>query len=149
MYQSLCNQPIEINFLQRLQSNDKILLTTTILSDVIYILNNDSVRVTDCKVSPKNYLCIIEGKTETGQEIKLLWGEQHFQLLKNTAPCTETITEFETLKQQINTDRCVGINELHTVFLVVCKKEAIELLDDKLKEYNIFLIPIIVIVVYQ
>ena len=97
--------------------------------------DNDSVRVTDCKVSTKNYLFIIEGKTETGQEIKLLWGEQHFELLKNTAPCSETITEFETLKQQINTDICVDINKLHTVFLVVCKKKkAIELLDDKLKE---------------
>ena len=76
---------------------------------------------------------MIEGKTETGQEIKLFWGEQHFGLLKNTAPCTETITEFETLKQQINTDICVDINKLHTIFLVICKKEAIELLDDKLK----------------
>ena len=94
---------------------------------------NATVTVTNCKVSPKNYLFIIEGKTETGQEIKLFWGEQHFQLLKNTAPCTETITKFGTLKQQIKTDRCVDINKLHTVFLVVCKKEAIELLDDKLK----------------
>ena len=93
----------------------------------------DSVRVTDCKVSPKNYLFIIEDKIETGQEIKLFWGEQHFQLLKNTATCTETITEFETLKQQINTDICVDIYKLYTVFLVVCKKEAIELLDVELK----------------
>ena len=66
--------------------------------------DNYSVRVTDCKVSPKNYFFIIESKTETGQEIKLFWGEEHFELLKNTAPCTETITEFETVKQQINTD---------------------------------------------
>ena len=65
---------------------------------------------------------IIEGITETGQEIQLFWGEQHFELLKNIAHCTETITEFETLKQQINTDICVNINKLHTVFLVVCKK---------------------------
>ena len=96
--------------------------------------DNDSVRVTDFKVSPKNFFFITEGKTETGQEIKLFWGEQHFELLKNTAPCTETITEFETLKQHVNTDRCADINKLHTIFLVVCKKEAIELLDDKLKE---------------
>ena len=95
--------------------------------------DNDSVRVTDCKISPKNYLFLIEGKTETGQVINLFWGEQHFELLKNTAPCTETKTEFETMKQQINTDICVHINKLHTVFLVVCKKEGIELLDDKLK----------------
>ena len=78
-------------------------------------------------------MIIIEGKTETGQQIKFFWGEQHFELLKNRAPCTETITEFETLKQQINTNICVDINKLHTVFLVVCKKEAIELLDKKLK----------------
>ena len=96
--------------------------------------DNASVTVTNCKVSPKNYLFIIEGKTETGQEIKLFWGDQHFELLKITAPCTKTITKFGTLKQQIKTERCVDINKLHTVFLVVCKKEAIELLDDKLKE---------------
>ena len=96
--------------------------------------DNDSVRITNCKVSPKNFLFIIEGKTENVQKVKFFWGEQHFELLKNTETCTETITEFETLKQQINTDRCVDINNLHTVFLVVCKKEAIEILDDKLKE---------------
>ena len=95
--------------------------------------DNDNFKITDCKISHKNYLFIIEGTTQTGQEIQLFWGEQHFQFLKNIAPCTKTITEFETLKQQINTDKCVDINELHTVFLVVCKKEAIELLDDKLK----------------
>ena len=95
--------------------------------------DNDSVRITDCKVSPKNYLFIIASNTETGQEIKILSGEQHFELLKNTAPCTETIIDFETLKQQINTYICVDINKLHTVFLVVCKKEARELLEDKLK----------------
>ena len=92
--------------------------------------DNDSIRITDCKVSPTNYLSIIEGKTETGQEIKLFWGEQHFELLKDTEPCTETITKFETLRQQIDNDRCININKLHAVFLVVCKKEAIELLDD-------------------
>ena len=96
--------------------------------------DNDSLRVSDCKVSTKDCLFIIEGKTETGQEVKLFWGEKHFELLKVTAPCTETITEFETLKQQIHTERCIDINKLHTVFIVVCKKEAIELLDDKLKD---------------
>ena len=96
--------------------------------------DNDSVRVSDCKVSTKDCLFIIEGKTETGQEVKLFWGEKHFELLKVTAPCTETITEFETLKQQIHTERCIDINNLHTVFIVVCKNEATELLDDKLKD---------------
>ena len=85
--------------------------------------DNDSVRITNCKVSSKIYLFIIEEKTETEQEVKLFWGEQNFELLKDTEPCTETTTEFETLKQQINTDRCVDINKLHTVFLVVCKKK--------------------------
>ena len=93
--------------------------------------DNDSVRLTNCKISPNNYLLIIEGETETGKEVKLFWGEKHFELLKDTAPCIETITEFETLKQEINIDRCVNINELHTVFLLVCKKEAINLSDDK------------------
>ena len=46
--------------------------------------DNDSIGITDCKVSPTNYLFIIEGKTEAGQEIKLFWGEKHFELLKDT-----------------------------------------------------------------
>ena len=95
---------------------------------------NDSIRVSDCKISDLNCLIIIEGITETGQEVKLFWGEKHFELLKDITLCNETITEFETLKKQINTDRCVDINKLNTVSLVVCKKEAIELVDDKLKE---------------
>ena len=95
---------------------------------------DDSVQLTDCKVSPQNYLFIIEGITKTKQEIKLFWGEKHFDLLKNTAPCTETVTEFEVLKQQINTQECVNLNELHTVFLVVLKKEAINLFDDRTKK---------------
>ena len=85
------------------------------------------------KISPKNYLLIIKGETKTGQEVKLFWGEKHFEILKNTAPCTETITEFEKLKQQINTDKCVNINKLHTVFKIVCIKDAVTLSDDKLK----------------
>ena len=95
--------------------------------------DNDSIKLTNCRISPKNYLLIIEGETETGQEVKLFWGEKHFEILKNTAPCTETIREFKKLKQQINTDKCVNINKLHTVFLIVCKKDAVILSDDKLK----------------
>ena len=34
--------------------------------------DNDSIRITNCKISPTNYLFIIEGKTEMGQEIKTL-----------------------------------------------------------------------------
>ena len=98
--------------------------------------DNDSVRVSDCKISNENCLIIVEGKTETAQEVKLFWGEKHFELLKDITLCNETITEFETLKKQIHTDRCVDINKLNTVFLVVCKKEPIELLDDKLKEQH-------------
>ena len=77
--------------------------------------DNDSIRITNCKVSSKNYLFLTEAKTETGQEVKLFWGEQHFELLKNTEPCTETITEFEKLKQQIKTKRCVDLNKLHSI----------------------------------
>ena len=95
--------------------------------------DNDSIKLTNCRISPKNYLLIIEGETETGQEVKLFWGENYFEILKNTAPCTETITEFEKLKQQINTDKCVNINTLHTVFPIVCKKDAATLSYDKLK----------------
>ena len=99
--------------------------------------DDDSVQLTNCKVSPQNYLFIIEGITKTKQEIKLFWGEKYFDLLKYTAPtapCTETITQFEVLKQQNNTQECVNLNELHTVFLVVSKKEAINLIDDRTKK---------------
>ena len=95
--------------------------------------DSDSIKLTNCKISPETYLLIIEGETETGQEVKLFWGEKHFEILKDTAPCIETIKEFEILKQQINTDQCVNINKLHTVFLIVCRKNAIKLSDDKLK----------------
>ena len=96
--------------------------------------DNDSVSVSDCKISTTDCLFFIEGKTDTGQEVKLFWGKKHFELLKYITLCNETIAEFETLKQEIQTNRCVDINKLNTVFLVVCKKEAIELIDDKLKE---------------
>ena len=68
--------------------------------------DDDSVQLTNCKVSPQNYLFIIEGITKRKQELKLYWGEKHFGLLKYTAPCTETITEFEVLKQQIRSGVC-------------------------------------------
>ena len=67
--------------------------------------DNDSIRVSDCKISNKNCLIIIEGTTETGQEVKFFWGEKHFELLKDITLCNETITEFETLKK--NTHRWV------------------------------------------
>ena len=95
--------------------------------------DNDSITTTDCKVSTRDYLFIIEGITETGQEVKLFWGEKLFELLKDITPFNKTITEFQTLEQQIRTDACVDINKLNTVFIVVCKKDAIELVDDKLK----------------
>ena len=41
--------------------------------------DNDSITTTDCKISTKDYLFIIEGITETGQEVKLFWGEKHFK----------------------------------------------------------------------
>ena len=95
--------------------------------------DNDSITTTDCKISTNDCLFIIEGITETGQEVKLFWGGKHFELLKDITPGNETITEFQTLEQQIHTDTCVDINKLNTVFIVVCKKDAIELVDDKLK----------------
>ena len=95
--------------------------------------DNDSITTIGCKILTKDYLFIIEGKKETGQEVKLFWGEKHFELLKDITPCNETITEFQTLEQQINADTCVDINKLNTVFIVVCKKDAMELVDDKLK----------------
>ena len=95
--------------------------------------DNDNITTTDCKISTKDCLFIIEGITETGQEVKLFWGEKNFELLKDITPCNETITEVQTIEQQIHTDTCVDINKLNTVFIVVCKKDAIELVGDKLK----------------
>ena len=56
------------------------------------LFDDDSIKIKNCRISPKNYLIIIEGETETGQEVKLFWGEKHFKILKNATPCTETIT---------------------------------------------------------
>ena len=92
--------------------------------------DNESIRTTICKFSDKDCLFIIEGKTEIGQEAKLFWGEKHFELLKHITICNETITEYNLLKQQIQTDRCIDLNKLKTVFIVVCKKDAITLIDD-------------------
>ena len=44
--------------------------------------DNDSIRTTLCQFSDKDCLFIIEGKTESGHEVKLFWGEKHFELLK-------------------------------------------------------------------
>ena len=42
--------------------------------------DNDSITTTDCKTSTKDCLFIIEGTTETRQEVKLFWGEKQFEL---------------------------------------------------------------------
>ena len=96
--------------------------------------DNDSIKLTNCRISPKNYLLLIEGETKTGQEVKHFWGKKHFEILKNTAPCIETITEFEKLKQQINTDKCININKLLAVFLIVCTKRRCNIVRRPVKE---------------
>ena len=102
-------------FLSTFNKNQLVIKTSVQIDDFIEFdypsgshihFDDDSVKLTNCKVSTLNYLFIIEGTTKTGKEIKLFWGEKHFDLLKITAPCTETITELETLKQQINTREC-------------------------------------------
>ena len=128
-------QPPMISVSEFMKSLNRIQLCIKIVVQIedYTELDDDSIKITNCRISPKNYLFIIEGETETGEEVKLFWGETHFEILKNTAPCTETITEFENLKQQINIDKCGNITKLHTVFVVVCKKDAVTLSDDKLK----------------
>ena len=132
-------------FMKSLKRNQLCIKIVVQIDDYIELENppdchihfdNDIIKLTNCRISPKNYLLLIEGETETGQEVKLFWGEKHFEILKNTAPCTETITEFEKLKQQINTDKCININKSHTVFLIVCKKDAVTLSDDKVEKLN-------------
>ena len=102
-------------FLNSLNKNQLVIKISVQIDDFIEFdypsgshihFDDDSVKLTNCKVPTQDYLFIIEGTTKTGQEIKLFCGGKHFDLLKNTAPCTETITEFETLKQQINTKVC-------------------------------------------
>ena len=73
--------------------------------------DNDSIRTTLCQFSDKNCLFIIEGKTESGHEVKLFWGEKHFELLKQINICNETITEYNLLKQQIQTDQCIDLKK--------------------------------------
>ena len=89
--------------------------------------DDDCLQLTDCEISTKDYLFIIDGTTNSGQEVKLFWGEQHFDLMKNTEPCEATIKEFEKLKQQIDVEKCINLNDLHRVFIVVAMKTAIEL----------------------
>ena len=40
--------------------------------------DDDSLRLTNCKVSTQDYLFIIEGITKTGQEIKTILGRKTF-----------------------------------------------------------------------
>ena len=42
--------------------------------------DDDSLKVTNCKISAKDNLFIIDGTTESGQEVKRSWGKQHFEL---------------------------------------------------------------------
>ena len=42
------------------------------------LFDDDSFKLTKCKVSTQDYLFVIEGTTKTGQEIELFWGEKHF-----------------------------------------------------------------------
>ena len=110
-------------FLNSLNQNQLVIKISVQIDDFVEFdypsgshihFDDDNVKLTNCKVSNRNYLFIIEGTTKTGQEIKLFWGEKHFDLLQNTAPCTETIAEFEILKQQIDTRKSVTLNQLHT-----------------------------------
>ena len=87
--------------------------------------DDDRLQLTDCKIATKYYLFIVDGTTESGQEVRLSWGDQHFELLKNTEPCETTIREFEKLKQQLDGEKCININDLHTVYIVVAKKTTI------------------------
>ena len=129
-----------LNSLHKNQLVIKIAIQTNEFTDIEYPtgshlhFDDDYVVLTNCKISPKNYLFIFEGVTKTKEEIKLFWGEHHFDILKYTLPCSETVTEFETLKQQITQTKCVDLNQLKTVFIAVCKKEAIFLTDDRTKK---------------
>ena len=67
-------------FMQSLNKNQLFIKTTVQRDDfvnppVVIHFGNNSVRIIDCKISHKNYLFIIEGKTQTGQEIQLFWSE--------------------------------------------------------------------------
>ena len=91
--------------------------------------DEDSLNETMWRVSTKDYSFIVDETTESGHEVKLFWGEQ-LAPLKNTEPCEETITEFEKLKRQIDGEKCINVNDLHTVSIVVSTKTAIELSED-------------------
>ena len=37
--------------------------------------DDDSLKITNCRVSTKEYSFIIDGTTESGHEVKLFWGD--------------------------------------------------------------------------
>ena len=46
--------------------------------------DDDSVQLTNCKLSPQNYLFIIEEITKTEQKIKLFFGEKNILIYSKT-----------------------------------------------------------------
>ena len=58
----------------------------------------------DYKISNKNCLIIIEGTTETGQEVNLFWGEKHFELLKDITLCKKNHYKIRNIEKP-NTHR--------------------------------------------
>ena len=130
----------------------KIAIQTDEFTDIEYPtgshlhFDDDYVVLTNCKVSPKNFLFIFEGVTKTKQEIKLFWGEHHFDILKYTLPCSETVTEFETLKQQTTQTKCVDLNQLKQFLSQFARKK---LYTSLMTEQRNNMIPLIVIILYK
>ena len=73
------------DFMQSLNRNQHFIKVVVQIDDYIereypsgchIHFDSDSIKLTNCKISPKNYFLIIEGETQTGQEVKLFWGEK-------------------------------------------------------------------------
>ena len=67
-------------FMQSLNKNQLFIKIVVQIDDFIELeypfgshvhFDNDCVGLKNCKISAKNYLIILEDKTETGQEVKL------------------------------------------------------------------------------
>ena len=83
-YSNPCNeQPLMLSvseFMNSLNRNHLCIKIVVQIDDYIKLeyppdchihFDNDSIKLTNFRISPENYLLIIEGETETGKEVKL------------------------------------------------------------------------------
>ena len=79
--------PTVSEFMKSLNRNQLCIKIVVQLDDYIELeyppdshihFDNDSIKLTNCRISPKNYSLIIEAETETIEEVKLFLGRKTF-----------------------------------------------------------------------